>query len=168
MTGCLVVVAGETIGLDEALERLENYPPGTRAIYDYPGPGEASAITADEIRRTRAVSSRISVAEGDWFISLARTAPWTRVDGDLRDANPGECGGLYDSMLHLYDHFAALHHEALTPRRSARCSISRGRRSFRFWTVGLSAPIGWPLVKQRSTPAAVTGGCIGQQSAAIS
>ena len=132
----MVVVAGETVGLDEALERLENYPPGTRAIYDYPGPGEASAITADEIRRTRAVSSRISVAEGDWFISLARTAPWTRVDGDLRDANPGECGGLYDSMLHLYDHFAAF-----APRGVNTAKISK--------VLHLKRPTQFPILDSR-------------------
>lgn len=102
-----VVIAEEILALDKALERLERYPSRTPAIYDYPGPGEPSVITADEIRRTRKVSSRISAVESDWFIKLARTAPWTAPDGDLRDADPGESGGLYDSMLDLYDHFAA-------------------------------------------------------------
>jgi hypothetical protein len=106
MTLPSIVIAGKPLGLDEALERFEQYPSRTPAIYDYPGPGEPSVITADEIRRTRAVSSRISAAEGDWFIKLARTAPWTPADSDLRDAGPEESGGLYDSMLHLYDHFA--------------------------------------------------------------
>lgn len=102
-----VVIAEQALGLDEALERLERYPARTPAIYDYPGPGEPSVITAEEIRRTRAVSSRISGVEGDWFIKLARTAPWTPAGGGLQDADPGESDGLYDSMLSLYDHFAA-------------------------------------------------------------
>jgi hypothetical protein len=106
MTVPSIVIAEEPLGLNEALDRLERYPPRTPAVYDYPGPGDPSAVTADEIRRTRKVSSRISAAEGDWFIALARTAPWTPSDADLRDADPGESGGLYDSMLHLYSHFA--------------------------------------------------------------
>lgn len=101
-----IVIAEETLGLNEALDRLDRYPPRTPAVYDYPGPGAPSAVTPDEIRRTRAVSSRISAVEGDWFIALARSAPWTPSDADLRDADPGESGGLYDSMLHLYSHFA--------------------------------------------------------------
>jgi hypothetical protein len=106
MTVPSIVVAEQPLGLSEALNRFERYPPQTPAVYDYPGPGEPSGITTDEIRRTRKVSSRISAAEGDWFIALARRAPWTPAEGDLRDAAPGESGGLYDSMLHLYAHFA--------------------------------------------------------------
>jgi hypothetical protein len=106
MPALSVVIAEEPLGLDQAMERLERYPSRTPAIYDYPGPGDPSVITFDEIARTRAVSSRISAAQGDWFIALARTAPWTPIDGDLRDADPAESAGLYDSMLHLYDHFA--------------------------------------------------------------
>jgi hypothetical protein len=106
MTMPSIVIAEKPLGLGEALTRLERYPGQTPAVYDYPGPGELSEVTADEIRRTRKVSSRISAAEGDWFITLARTAPWTPADGDLRDADPGESGGLYDSMIQLYDHFA--------------------------------------------------------------
>lgn len=101
-----IVIAGKPLGSDDALKRLERYPTQTPAVYDYPGPGQPFLITVDEIRRTRKVSSRISGVEGDWFIALARTAPWTSVDVDLRDADPAESGGLYDSMLHLYDHFA--------------------------------------------------------------
>jgi len=106
MTVSSILIAEEPLGLSEALERLEQCPSRTPAIYDYPGPGEPSVITSGEIARTRAVSSRISAVEGDWFIALAKTAPWIPGDGDLRDADPGESGGLYDAMLHLYDHFA--------------------------------------------------------------
>lgn len=106
MTVPPIVIAEVLLGLNEALDRLERYPPRTPSVYDYPGPGASSAVTAEEIRRTRKVSSRISAAEGDWFIALSRAAPWTPSDADLRDADPGESGGLYDSMLHLYSHFA--------------------------------------------------------------
>jgi hypothetical protein len=101
------MIAEEPLGLDEALERLERYPSSTPAVYDYPGPGVPSVITSAEIARTRKVRSRISTVEGKWFTDLARTAPWTPSDGDLRDADPAETGGVYDGMLHLYDHFAA-------------------------------------------------------------
>jgi hypothetical protein len=105
MTEQSIVIAGKPVGLDVALERLERYPSRTPTIYDYPAPGGPSVVTADEIRRTRAVSSRISHVEGDWFIRHASTAPWTPPEGDLRDADPGESGGLYDMMLNLYEHF---------------------------------------------------------------
>lgn len=101
-----IVIAGEPLGPNEALDRLARYPLRTPAVYDYPGPGAPTAVTAEEIKRTRRVSSRISAAEGDWFIALAGTAPWTASDADLRDADPAEAGGLYDSMLHLFSHFA--------------------------------------------------------------
>ena len=39
-----IVIAGEQLGLDEALKRLERYPSRTPAIYDYPGPGDPSVI----------------------------------------------------------------------------------------------------------------------------
>jgi hypothetical protein len=107
MTAPSITIAGEPLRLDEALERLERYPARTPKVYDYPGPGEPSVISGDEIARTRAVSSRISHVEGEWFTNLARTAPWTPVDGDLRDADPAEAGGFYDAMLNLYNHFAA-------------------------------------------------------------
>lgn len=136
MSQGLIVIASETLTIDAALKRLEKYPPATPARYDYPGPGEASTITADEIRRTRAVNSRISAAEGDWFISLARTAPWTWVDGDLRDADPGVCGGLYDSMLHLYDHFAAT-----APRGVNTAKVSK--------VLHLKRPTQFPILDRR-------------------
>jgi hypothetical protein len=136
MTLLSVVVAGKRMGLDAALERLERYPARTPAIYDFPGPGDPSAITPDEIRRTRAVSSRISAAEGDWFISLATTAPWTPVGGDIRDADPAISGGLYDSMLDLYGHFTAT-----APRGVSTAKISK--------VLHLKRPTQFPILDSR-------------------
>ncbi|BBX86919.1 hypothetical protein [Mycolicibacterium aubagnense] len=89
-----IAIAGRTMGLDAALARLEHYPACTPTIYDYPGPGHPTAISVDEIRGTRAVSSRISAREGDWFISQASTAPWTSTESSLHEADPGESDGL--------------------------------------------------------------------------
>ncbi|MGV0872111.1 DUF6308 family protein [Mycolicibacterium sp. XJ879] len=101
-----IVIAGESMGLDEAVQCLERYPLRTPMTYDYPGPGHPFQISLGEIARTRAISSRISAVEGEWFIALSITAPWTPVSGDLQDADPAEVGGFYDSMLRLYGHFA--------------------------------------------------------------
>jgi hypothetical protein len=106
MTAPAIFIAGDRLGLDEAVDRLEQYPSKTPATYDYPGPGQPTLITAEEIARTRQVRSRINHAEGEWFIALARSAPWTSVDGDLRDADPAITDGFYDAMLRLYGHFA--------------------------------------------------------------
>lgn len=102
-----ITIADCPIGIDAALDRLERYPARTPTVYEYPGPGHPSEISLDEIRRTRAVSSRISAREGDWFISRATTAPWTSTKASLREADPGESDGTYDAMEGLYQHFAA-------------------------------------------------------------
>lgn len=102
-----IAIADQTMGLDAALARLEHYPARTPTIYDYPGPGHPTSISVDEIRRTRAVSSRISAHEGDWFIAQAATAPWTSSESSLHEADPGQSDGLYDAMEGLYQHFTA-------------------------------------------------------------
>lgn len=109
MTAPSILIGAEPLGVGEALKRLEQYAsrhPHTLETYDYPGSGSPQAISPKEIARTRKLSSRISAVHGDWFIERARTAPWTPVGGDLRDADPTESGGLYDAMIDLYDHFA--------------------------------------------------------------
>lgn len=95
------------MGLEAALARLERYPAKTPTVYDYPGPGQPTSICIDEIRRTRAVSSRISALQGDWFISRAAAAPWTSPESTLQEADPGESDGPYDAMEGLYKHFIA-------------------------------------------------------------
>ncbi|WP_073695484.1 DUF6308 family protein [Mycobacterium sp. ST-F2] len=102
-----IAIADHTMSLDAAMARLEHYPSRTPTIYDFPGPGHPTSISVDEIRRTRAVSSRISTHEGDWFIFRAATAPWTSPESTLQEADPGESDGPYDAMEGLYKHFTA-------------------------------------------------------------
>lgn len=131
-----IVIAEKTLSTADALERLEQYPLRTPKIYDFPSPGEPSAITADEVARTRAVNSRISAVESDWFISLASTAPWTPTDCDLRDADPAEPGGPYDSMLSLYVHFAGA-----APKGVSTAKISK--------VLHLKRPTQFPILDSR-------------------
>jgi hypothetical protein len=104
VTDTQLYVVGEPISIVDALARLSRYP-SRPARYDLPGPGLPDAITNDEIRRTRAVSSRISQVQGEWFINRGCSAPWVPVDADLREADPAAADGLYDAMLALYAHF---------------------------------------------------------------
>lgn len=99
-------VAGTEFTLDRALERFAGYPRKTPARFDYPPRGDDGTITREEIKRTRYVSSRISHAEGDYFISRAADAPWVLSEADLADADPEVRGGLFDDMSDLYWHFA--------------------------------------------------------------
>lgn len=99
-------VAGSDYGLDQALDRFVGYPRKTPARFDYPPPGGHGTITPEEIKRTRYVSSRISHAEGDYFIARAADAPWIAMGADLADAHPEVRGGLFDDMSDLYWHFA--------------------------------------------------------------
>lgn len=141
MIGPFILVAGEPLGVGEALKRLEQYAsrhPQTLQTYDYPGGGEPAVITPDQIARTRKVSSRISAMHGDWFIERARTAPWTAVDGDLREADPAETGDLYDAMVGLYDHFATA-----APDRVRVAKISK--------VLHLKRPTQFPILDSRLT-----------------
>lgn len=98
-------VAGTEYVLDQALARFAGYPRKTPARFDYPPRGDFGTITPDEIRRTRYVSSRISHAQGDYFIASAADAPWIASNADLADADPDVRGGLFDQMSDLYWHF---------------------------------------------------------------
>jgi Family of unknown function (DUF6308) len=135
-----IVIAEQPVPVAEALERLENYPKSTPAIYDYPGPGKEDTITVEEIARTRKVSSRISRVHGEWFITMAQSAPWTPSGGDLRDAYPDESGGLYDQMLDLYNHFASA-----APSRIGIAKISK--------VLHLKRPTQFPILDSRLTRA---------------
>jgi hypothetical protein len=99
-----ISVAGQTHSLQEALARLINYPRKTPVKFDFPGPGEPGLLTADEVRRTRNVSSRISEAEVDFFVETAATAPWVDPRADLAVADPHH-QQLFTEMTDLYWHF---------------------------------------------------------------
>jgi hypothetical protein len=123
MTAPAIVIAGQHLGLDEAQERLERYPSSTPAIYDYPGPGQPSVITSRDIARTRRVSSRISAVEGDWFVALARTAPWTPAEEISETPTPQKPAGYTTRCSTCTTTSPKQNRRASTWRRSARCCI---------------------------------------------
>lgn len=69
-------VAGQKYDVQGAFVRLINYPSKTPVAFDFPGSGDADRLTADEVKRTRAVKSRISNLELDFFVERGATAPW--------------------------------------------------------------------------------------------
>lgn len=105
----LLVVAGKARSIQEALGVLESYPSKTPAAFDLIGPGEQGKLTADEVIRTRRISSRISTREVTFFLETAATAPWIDAPADLASADPDASaadGNLFSSMTALYWHFA--------------------------------------------------------------
>jgi hypothetical protein len=99
-----ISVAGQTHSLQAALVRLTDYPHKTPVAFDFPGSGEQGRLTADEVKRTRKVSSRISNAEVAFFVETAVSAPWVDPRTDLADANPHR-QELFTAMTDLYWHF---------------------------------------------------------------
>lgn len=99
-----IAVAGQSHSLQEAIERLVRYPYRTPVAFDFPGSGEPGRLTAEEVRRTRKVRSRISNAEVDFFVEAGDTAPWVDPRADLADADPHQ-QGLFTAMTDLYWHF---------------------------------------------------------------
>jgi hypothetical protein len=99
-----VRVAGQTHSLQEVYARLVSYPRNTPVAFDYLGPGRPDILTAEEVRRTRKISSRISNAEVDFFVGAAVSAPWVDPGLDLGDADPDH--QLFSDMTRLYWHFA--------------------------------------------------------------
>lgn len=96
-------IGGQSKSLRDAFDRLVNYPAKTPAAFDFLGAGEPGLLTAEEVKRTRKVSSRISNAEVDFFVDAATTAPWVEPYADLADAEPGNA--LFGAMTELYWHF---------------------------------------------------------------
>lgn len=82
---------------------------GTVANYDLLA-GSTTNVTEDVIRATRRpwMNSRISAAEGAWFIEMASSAPWDLVPpaASLVDAPAAIAGGLYDDALTLWNCFS--------------------------------------------------------------
>jgi hypothetical protein len=87
---------------------MEDYPRKTPAAFDYVGSGEPGNLTAQEVIRTRKISSRISNKEVAFFVDAGATAPWTEPAADLASANPDPAdeGELFSEMTDLYWHFA--------------------------------------------------------------
>lgn len=98
--------AGHVRTLEDAMGVMERYPRKTPAAFDYPGPGEPEKLTAQEVTRTRKLSSRISNKEVAFFVETAVMAPWIIPSADLANADPDAGGKLFASMTDLYWHFA--------------------------------------------------------------
>jgi hypothetical protein len=97
-------VAGRVRTVEDALVVLERYPRKTPAAFDYVGAGEPGKLTAQEVIRTRKISSRISNKEVIFFVETSETAPWIGDAADLANADPE--GELFTAMTDLYGHFA--------------------------------------------------------------
>lgn len=85
----VIVLAGGEMSVEEAAGRLACYPARTPANYDLPRcrPGP---VTAEEIKRTRTINSRISNNEGAWFREVSHTSDWSAIPANARlaDATP--------------------------------------------------------------------------------
>jgi len=134
----MIVIAGRVLSMDDALSKLNYYPLKTLYRYDLPGPGDPRVLTREELIRTRALRSRISNAELNWFLDRASSAPWPSPDADLRQADPGVVGGLYDWMLTLYDHFTSA-----APSGIAMAKISK--------VLHLKRPAAYPILDRKIT-----------------
>ncbi|MDX6254089.1 MAG: hypothetical protein QOJ11_423 [Frankiales bacterium] len=111
----------------DPLDRLMRYATDNATAvtrFDLVGPGDPLSLTIEEVRRTRKVNSRITMAETGWFVELGRSAPWAAVpaDASLPDADPGTVGALYDAALALYEHFSR--HES-KPKGVAVAKVSK-------------------------------------------
>jgi hypothetical protein len=104
-TTTAINVAGHARSLQEAMDIMVRYPRKTPMAFDLVGAGEPANLTAEEVRRTRKISSRISNNELAFFIETAETAPWIQSKADLADADP-DSNGLFPTMTDLYWHFA--------------------------------------------------------------
>jgi hypothetical protein len=110
--------------VQDPLQALRNYAARTKTVsqFDLAGTGDPEVLTAEEIARTRIISSRISRREASWLLQRSINAPWSHVpaDADLRLADPARRNELYDAMTQLYNHFR---HEA--PRGVATAKVSK-------------------------------------------
>ena len=99
-----MVVAGRLVA--RPVQRILRYVdllPATLRRYDLAGKGDHYRISQDEVVRTRMMRSRTSDDESDWFVSRAAEGKHlfqaVAVGADLRDADPGVHGGLFDKAL---------------------------------------------------------------------
>ena len=131
------MIAGQTLSINECIDKLRLYPQRTLLRYDLPGPGVPNSLEREEVVRTRAVSSRISEAQVTWFLDRARDAPWPSPGADdLRDADPAVAGGPYDELVDLYNHF-----QNRAPRGIAMAKISK--------VLHVKRPAAYPILDQR-------------------
>jgi hypothetical protein len=134
----MIVIADGALSTDEAVLKLDDYPLKTLCRYDLPGPGDPYLLTREELIRTRALRSRIRNAELDWFLDRASSAPWPPPEADLRQADPGVAGGLYDQLAALYEHF-----RNAAPPGIAMAKISK--------VLHLKRPTAYPILDRKIT-----------------
>jgi hypothetical protein len=77
--------------------------------YDLPGPGDPGVLTAQEIWRSRAISSRVTYAEQAalpdvWLAAAGADIP---AEARIEDADPLERDGLYDQAQAVAEQFVA-------------------------------------------------------------
>ena len=77
--------------------------------YDFPGVGDPSVLTSDEVWRSRKISSRVTHAERRELPGLWATAGGARipVDAQIHGADPLERDGLYDLAQEVARQFVA-------------------------------------------------------------
>jgi uncharacterized protein DUF6308 len=87
--------------------------------------GRTESLTRDLIAATRRpwMNSRISRIEERWLLDRAATAPWETVAAAalLRDADPEQCGGLYDNAVQLYQHFCRDRPRGVNRAKISKC-----------------------------------------------
>ncbi|TDK96491.1 hypothetical protein EI067_15435 [Mycobacterium paragordonae] len=132
-----IEIAGRALSIDDCVDKLRRYPRRTLSRYDQPGSGARDCLAREEIIRTRAVSSRISEAEVDWFLHRAKDAPWPSPQADdLRQADPAIANGRYDELVKLYSHF-----NDGAPRGIAMAKISK--------VLHVKRPAAYPILDRR-------------------
>lgn len=81
--------------------------------YDFRDRGNPDVLTADEIRATRIIHSRVTHAERAELERVAASCPssWSAIpfEAHIQDADPSVAEGLYDDMLRLYTPLTEIH-----------------------------------------------------------
>ncbi len=98
-----LILAGEEISFDDALQRIRCYPKRTLANYDRATKDGEPA--RDIIIRTRQLASRISDREADQLANCDESAPWEAVPADMDLANIEVGSSEWSRADDLYLHF---------------------------------------------------------------
>ncbi|MFZ1381936.1 MAG: DUF6308 family protein [Scrofimicrobium sp.] len=98
-----LILAGEEISFDDALQRIRCYPKRTLANYDRAA--KNGERVRDIIIRTRQLASRISDREADQLADCDKSAPWDAVPADMDLANIEVGSSEWNRADALYLHF---------------------------------------------------------------
>jgi hypothetical protein len=124
-----LVLAGRRFHGNRVLEKFLEYPQRTPGHYDLPPSASPRTLTRAKVVRTRAISSRTSNSQADWFVARAAEAgtPWPDDDADLRDGCASEGSAHGDLTGALEAGLTALH----------RGHVSQGMSALRLYAIGL-------------------------------